>query len=411
MLIEEKYAELIDIAEAVRLHHIQEKKFNTNLISVLWTIPANRDTATGMALLAEALRLGKDGNRDELEKKLAEMYGAVLDTMIIKKGGRQLLNINIEFVTDNVASEKVYKNAVQLMKDIINSKIAQLAFDQAKSRLQTSLLQRNDLASEYTIDRLVDIVYPDDDFSIHGDGYIEDIEKVRLSDLNDLFMYLKVSAHTGIFISGDVEREKAIKTAHEIIGRREDVEKLSIDEVNISRGCAEKNEIRNIGQSRLAIAYTTDLKAWGKDWLSALIIREVLCGSGLSLLYDNVRQKEGLCYYIGAKLMRFRMLYIIDAGVSLGHEESVVNMVHECIENISINDEQLKRAKGAILYDFKASQDRRTGLINETLNDVLLGVTIEHNIEDELNEIKLDEINSKIKNLNKKGVFILSGNV
>ena len=89
------------------------------------------------------------------------------------------------------------------------------------------------------------------------------------------------------------------------------------------------------------------MDAWGKDWYTALVLKEILCGAGSSLLYDNVRQKNGLCYYIGGKIMRFRMAYVIDAGVAPGNEEKTVELIDESIKNFITEFEKLKGMLGA----------------------------------------------------------------
>ena len=61
------------------------------------------------------------------------MYGAVFDSFVIQKGGRQLLTLNIECVSDSAAEEKVFKNAVSLIRRTIESKITEKALMQAKS--------------------------------------------------------------------------------------------------------------------------------------------------------------------------------------------------------------------------------------------------------------------------------------
>ena len=52
----EKVDKITEISEAVRLHYLNEDKFNTNLISIVWTIPENRETATLKSLIDETLR-------------------------------------------------------------------------------------------------------------------------------------------------------------------------------------------------------------------------------------------------------------------------------------------------------------------------------------------------------------------
>ncbi len=400
--------EPIELSEAVRLHYFNEDKFNTNVISVVWTVPAKRETATLIALLAESLRLGPGGNRSDLEKRLARMYGAVLESVVVQKGGRQLLALNMECVSDEAAGEKVFKNAAMLMRETLETKISESAFKQAKNSLKTALREKQDSPAAYAVERLIDIVYPDDAFSVHCDGYAADIDSVSVRDVNELFNDLRETAHTDIFISGGMGEKAAVETAESFIGRRGGIHKLPVDEVSEAGGCAEKNESRSIGQSRVAVAYASELDAWGKEWRVGLVLREILCGAGSSMLYDRVRQEEGLCYYIGGRLMRFRMLYVIDAGVAPGSEEKTIKLIDEAINNTCISDDRLEAAKKAVLRELKATEDRRFGIINEKMNEMLLGVTVDHNAGRDIESITADDVSAAAKGLCRKGIFILS---
>lgn len=404
----EKTEDMIEICEAVRLHCIKEEKFNTNFISVIWTMPAERHRATKIALIAEALRLGPGGDRKSLDEKLAEMYGAVFETAVIQKGGRELLALNMEVVKDENAGEKVLKNAVGLMKDIISGKISDTAFRQASSRLRAALAERNDTAAVYAIESLIDMVYPDDPFSIHCGGYAEDIDKITLKDVNDLFGWIKSMGHTDIFISGNIEKSTAEEIARSFIQRRTEVSKLPIDKPEPAGGCAEKTEKRNIGQSRIAAAYTLELGPRNKEYYTALILKEILCGAGSSILYDSIRQDEGLCYYIGAKLMRFRMLYVIDSGVAAGSEEKTVQLIDKGINSCCIDEKLFEGAKRAVLREVKAGEDRRSGAVNKRINEMLLGITDEDDAEKTIESVALEDVKKAAAGLKKKGVFIVA---
>ena len=106
-----------------------------------------------------------------------------------------------------------------------------------------------------------------------------------------------------------------------------------------------------------------------------------MCGAGSSILYDKIRQDEGLCYYIGAKLMRFRMIYVIDCGVAPGSEEKTVKLIDEGINSFRIDDRLFESAKRTVLRDIKAGEDRRSGAVNSRINEMLLGITEEEDME------------------------------
>ena len=174
------------------------------------------------------------------------------------------------------------------------------------------------------------------------------------------------------------------------------------------KNCQSETEKRNIGQSRVAVLYVSDLDAWGKKWYTALILKEILCGAGSSLLYDNVRQENGLCYYIGGKIMRFRMVYVIDAGVAPGNEETTLELIDESIKNFCIDDDCFKSAKKAVMRDIKSGEDRRMGRINNAMNEMLLGITIDHDLEEDINAITIEDIRKSAQHLVIKGVFVLA---
>lgn len=404
----EKTENMIEIYEAVRLHCINEEKFNTNFISVVWTMPSERRRATKTALIAEALRLGPGGDRRSLDERLAEMYGAVFETAVVQKGGRTLLTLNMEVVKDENAGEKVLKNAVSLLREIIMGKISDSAFRQAVGRLKASLTERNDTAAVYAVESLIDMVYPNDPFSIHCGGYLDDIDSISLKDVNDLYGWIKSMGHTDIFISGSVDKDTAEEIARSFIPRRTDINKLPIDKAEPAGGCAEKTEKRNIGQSRVAAAYTLELGPKGKGYYTALILRDILCGAGSSILYDSIRQEEGLCYYIGAKFMRFRMLYVIDSGVAPGNEDKTVNLIDKGINSCCIDEKLFESAKRSVLREIKAGEDRRSGAVNKCMNEMLLGITEDENAEEIIDSITLADVKKAAAGLKKKGVFIVA---
>ena len=399
---------ITEISEAVRLHNIREEKFNTNFISVLWIIPCERENATMISLLAEALRLGPAGDIKKLDERLAEMYGAVFETAVIKKGGRELLTLNMEVIKDENAGEKVFKNAASLMREIIGGRIGDKAFRQAKGRLAQILAEREDTAADYAVEKLMDMVYPNDPFSVHSDGYADDLEKISLKELNDFYDRLKSTGHTDIFISGSIDEGLALETAKGFVFRRGEINKLPADEAKAAGGCAEKTEKRNIGQSRIAAAYELAGDNKGKDYCSALILKEILCGAGSSILYDKIRQDEGLCYYIGAKLMRFRMIYVIDCGVAPGSEEKTVKLIDEGINSFRIDDRLFESAKRTVLRDIKAGEDRRSGVVNSRINEMLLGITEEEDMEKTVESVTAADVKKAAAGLKKKGVFIIA---
>ncbi|MBQ3616187.1 MAG: hypothetical protein II993_09355, partial [Anaerotignum sp.] len=76
-----------------RIFLLDGKKFRTNLFVLFFELPLKRETATKTALLAEVL---KGQNWTETTKQAEELYGALWDISVVKKGDRQLLLFSLE---------------------------------------------------------------------------------------------------------------------------------------------------------------------------------------------------------------------------------------------------------------------------------------------------------------------------
>ena len=95
------------IADGVWFSRIHDPKFYHNSISVTIITPLAEGKTSAAVLAAYLLRMGSRRCRDmtELECRLADLYGAVLDTDISRHGENQLLTFSIAGADDRFALE------------------------------------------------------------------------------------------------------------------------------------------------------------------------------------------------------------------------------------------------------------------------------------------------------------------
>ena len=113
-----------EIKEGIKLHLIDTKKFKTNLISVVISMPLDRKNVTFNTMIPAVLKRGTKNlkSQDEISKKLEEMYGAEFDCGIEKIGDNHILKFYIETLNDNFLPEKnmgISKESLDLLFDII----------------------------------------------------------------------------------------------------------------------------------------------------------------------------------------------------------------------------------------------------------------------------------------------------
>ena len=102
------------IADGVWFSRIHDPKFYHNSISVTIITPLAEGKTSAAVLAAYLLRMGSRRCRDmtELECRLADLYGAVLDTDVSRHGENQLLTFSIAGADDRFALEGELKASI-----------------------------------------------------------------------------------------------------------------------------------------------------------------------------------------------------------------------------------------------------------------------------------------------------------
>ena len=111
------------IADGVWFSRIHDPKFYHNSISVTIITPLAEGKTSAAVLAAYLLRMGSRRCRDmtELECRLADLYGAVLDTDISRHGENQLLTFSIAGADDRFAleGESISRGCAELLGEIL----------------------------------------------------------------------------------------------------------------------------------------------------------------------------------------------------------------------------------------------------------------------------------------------------
>ena len=97
-----------EIKRGIKLHCIDTNKFKTNLMSVIITLPLNREKITFDTVIPAVLKRGtKDlKTQEEISKKLENMYGASFDCGIEKIGDNHVIKFYLESLNDNFIPQK-----------------------------------------------------------------------------------------------------------------------------------------------------------------------------------------------------------------------------------------------------------------------------------------------------------------
>jgi len=119
-----------------------------------------------------------------------------------------------------------------------------------------------------------------------------------------------------------------------------------------------------------------------------MLLNIILGGNCSSILYNNIREKKGLCYEISTTLEYINDVTVLSGYAGLNKENNVINEIIDIFNNLKnlINDELVKNSKEymkGILY----RQNEKTSDINAYISDCLIHKT-SYSIEDLINKLE-----------------------
>lgn len=113
----------ITIRDGVMLHHIEDIKFKTTTLGVYVHRPLCAQDASKNALLPMVLRRGSERypTFTDIERRLCDLCGAVLDTGVTKKGEDEILCFNISTISDQyyTGEDNILFSCADLLFDLL----------------------------------------------------------------------------------------------------------------------------------------------------------------------------------------------------------------------------------------------------------------------------------------------------
>ncbi len=373
------------IKKGVSLYTEETDKFDAATFCILLRLPLKRETATANALVSKILMKGC--NKYITERELAvrlEEIRTVMDCSIMKKGEEQI--IQLYFRTEPEFAEDAFELAGNILFEPIFNNV-----DEAKTDLKADIESLVNNKRRYAVERCIENMCADEAFGINGDGYVEDIDSV---DIKEAYEYVMDNSDVTVMSVGSIRLDTLKEYAEKYLPFAER-DGISDESSYLARpeNIKEVEEKMDISQGKLAMGIRLNIDPRSGEWYKALVANELFGGNANSELFIEAREKESLCYYISSRLLRFKSIMIIEAGIEERNKEKVEKIVEDAFNNI--NDEDIETAKTSVVNSFRAAEDKAERIMDYSLGQIILDSPPD--MEESAEEIK------KIKSV--EGIF------
>lgn len=413
------------IGEGVFMNSVTEPKFKSDRISLCLVTPLEKEKATVNALVPFVLRKGCKSCPDftKLNKKLAEMYGAILDADVAKHGDSQIVEVSIQFTDDRFAigGENMTETAAKLLSDIVfepnfdaNGLFPEIDLELEREFLIDTIESDLNDKRVYAIGKALKLVFENEPFGVKRYGYVEDAKAITAESLAKAWKNLVETSRIEIFFAGPGDPEIAGKVFAEKISsvERKPVKAEHFEIIDYSP-FKEAEESMDIVQGKLVMIFRMGAPKTEREKNAARVLSALYGGTAFSKLFMNVREKMSLCYYADSHFERGSGIMIVDCGIEFENREKaqqeIVNQL-ELVAKGDFTDDEFENTKGAILNSL--------GSVGDTLYSVegwYMSGIVEDNIitpeEDKkaIEEIIREEVMKAAEKAKLAAVFFLKG--
>ncbi len=415
-----------ELAHGVNLRVLKTDKFKTNLISMYIHLPLERETVTKAALLPRVLKRGteKYPTLTEISKRSEELYGATLGATVLKKGDIELLRFSVQFVSDNFISGNITEEIVDLLKQfVLNPKTESGGFDknyveQEKENAKSFILGLINDKKEYAQVKCNEIMFDGDPYGIFEYGYVEDLASINEKNLYEFYLELIKNSEIDIFVSGSFDTDEMVAIIKNAFGTCLNDRKAAICKTKIA-DIEENIEIKKVvepmpvTQSKLCMGFNCGVEPTSEDYYSLMLFNCIYGGSPFSKLFNNVREKLSLAYYVFSATDRQKGCMKISSGIEADKFDAAYNEIKAQLEKMKsgdFTDDEIMSAKKYLATGMNSVKDSLAATENFYMSQIVLGCseTVDETLA-KINAVTREKVIKIANRVQEDTVYFLKG--
>lgn len=355
------------INSAVTLRGYTDPRFKTMRISVNMLLPLATETAAVYGILPGLVtRATREcPSFAALNRKLGSLYGAALSTGVRKMGAFQVLGLSASGISSRYAFGKddmVSELSALLMSAVFTPlKDGEGMFPQEHFlQEQRQLLELKDAEYNdkiaYAHQKCEKLLFDGAAGAIDRYGSREEIAGLDRAALPKAWDDALQTARFEIFALGDCEVDAdAFRKRFSQAGTERALSAVPYEE---PEGVRRETEEQAVTQSKLSMGFRVDSGA--DERLLFQLMSAVFGGVPSSKLFQNVREKRGLCYYCSSSYHHLSRALFVDSGVETGNlEQAELEIMNQLslLQRGQLSEDDLLAAKLALCNSFRSVGD------------------------------------------------------
>lgn len=341
------------------LHMIKTNRFKTITVDLIFRKKVTKEEITKRNFLADILTFCNKTypTRREMAIKQQDLYACELDFSCYRLGNYYNTDISLVCLNEKYTEKGMFEETIKYLADVIfnpnvnNNKFDKTAFNIIKNNTFKQIESIKEDTRKYSLVKMLEKMGPKDVYSLHGFGYLDDLEKISEENLYTYYQEFIRTSGLDIFILGDIDFDKVeyiFKNNFKFDIYHKKNENFVVEHKKVRKLPKTIMEDYPSAQAKLSIGCKLkDLTDFERNYVLT-VYNMILGGSSESKLFRNVREKNSLCYYIISNSNKIDNLLFITSGIAKKNLKKTISLVKrelKEIQNGNISDEEIENAK------------------------------------------------------------------
>lgn len=408
----------MNIRPGIKLHVIPTKKFKDIEISVRFVNVLDKQKASARSLLALLLcdRSETYDTKAKMNSHQDVLYGASIHAQTMGYGKSQVMQlrlktINPEYViNENTLMDQIF---AYLQEVLFHPLLQEDAFEEAKMMLLAKLARNDDDPAQYAITQGLKLAGEGTSLALSSLGEKDVVEALCLDDIKRAYEDMLSQDMVTIIICGDVDEEEMKTKAEHYIPLQERINEVETFYI-VANDVHDKYQeaYKNISQTSIMMVWFTNTSIADSDFYALRVANAMFGQYSTSLLFQEVREKNSLCYSIFSNLIAYDGALGVTTGVEKEHVDKTIALVRTQFSRLcngDFDEELLQVSKQMIVNSLKASNDNMNSLIAlQFQNDALSRMDTSEDIIAMIESVSFEEIVQVCQKCELKMTFVVT---
>lgn len=416
--------ETITLSPGVTLRCCRDARFKQGAFSVQLVTPMAEATAAKNALLPAVLLRGTARCPDlrAVTRELDDLYGASLSPLVRRIGDYQTTGLYCGFMDDRFAlpGDRVLARIADFTREVLlcsplreGGFLPEYVEGEKVNLISTIESERNDKRS-YAMSRLLETMCRGDSFGIPRLGRTEQVEAITPRDLRTHYETILRESPLEIFYVGSAPAEEAAEHFQRMLAGLAGDRKPLPPQTGLTLGeGSDTMETMEVAQGNLCMGFSTPITNRDRAFPAMQLLNTLYGGGMTSKLFQNVREKQSLCYSVSSGYYAAKGVMTVYAGIDPETEhaarEEILRQLEACRAG-DITEGELTAAREALVSSLRAVHDSPGAIESYYATGALsgLGLTPEAYM-DALNQVTLSDVTAAANTLKLHTTFFLRG--